>query len=147
MTDRDMDNLRNAVDGRPPSDITICFDMDGVISENNSGDYENAPPIKLGIDNVNQAYSFGYRIIIYTARFGQRFPDQQYQKGYELTINWLRKNGVKFHELRMGKPHYDLIVDDKGCRVDGNNSASWSWFWSLVEDLHKKNKYGQLLKP
>ena len=32
---------------------------------------------------------------------------------FELTDNQLKKWGVKFNELRMGKPAYDLFIDDK----------------------------------
>ena len=32
--------------------------------------------------------------------------------GYNLTKKQLKKWGVKYHQLIMGKPSYDLIVDD-----------------------------------
>lgn len=30
-----------------------------------------------------------------------------------LTIKFLKKNDIHYHELIMGKPSYDLFVDDK----------------------------------
>lgn len=146
MTENDRQNLENAVMSRKPQDITLCFDMDGVICKNNGGDYENAPPIEYSITNINRLYDLGYKIIIFTARFGQRFPGRQYQLGYEISINWLRKNNVKFHEFHMGKPHYDMMVDDKGVRVEGANKDHWQNVWDLIEDLSYKNQYGQLLQ-
>ena len=32
--------------------------------------------------------------------------------GFELTTNQLKKWKVKYHKLIMGKPSYDLIIDD-----------------------------------
>tara|TARA_B100000787_G_scaffold78915_1_gene58098 strand:- start:617 stop:796 length:180 start_codon:yes stop_codon:yes gene_type:complete len=35
------------------------------------------------------------------------------KKGYKLTLQQLKKWDLKFHKLLMGKPSYDVIVDDK----------------------------------
>ena len=35
-----------------------------------------------------------------------------YSMGFELTTNQLKKWKVKYHKLIMGKPSYDLIIDD-----------------------------------
>ena len=34
--------------------------------------------------------------------------------GFKLTKTQLKKWKVKYHKLILGKPSYDLIVDDKG---------------------------------
>ena len=39
--------------------------------------------------------------------------DAIYKNLYQLTLNHLKEWGVKFHELIMGKVHYDILVDDK----------------------------------
>ena len=36
-----------------------------------------------------------------------------YSELYEITKDQLRAWGVKHHELIMGKPHYDIFIDDK----------------------------------
>ena len=33
--------------------------------------------------------------------------------GYEHTKNQLEARGVKFHKLLLGKPRYDIFIDDK----------------------------------
>ena len=43
------------------------------------------------------------------------------KKGYSLTLKQLNKWGLKFHKLLMGKPSYDIIIDDKAI----NYSLSW----------------------
>jgi hypothetical protein len=35
------------------------------------------------------------------------------KQGYKTTFKQLKKWGLKFHELKMGKTSYDLIIDDK----------------------------------
>ena len=35
------------------------------------------------------------------------------KQGYETTLKQLKKWGLNFHELKMGKTSYDLIIDDK----------------------------------
>ena len=37
---------------------------------------------------------------------------------YDITLNQLNKWGCKFYELRMGKPNYDLFIDDKNINSD-----------------------------
>lgn len=134
----------NKVSGRPNSDIDIVFDIDGVIAENWNGDYSKAPPVPEGIEAVNKAYDDGYNITLFTARYGKRHPGFQYQYGYEETLTWLRKHGVKFHRLIMGKPAGDVYVDDKAVRVDVNNrTEDWKQFWRQLEQVHNKNYYGQ----
>ena len=38
--------------------------------------------------------------------------------GYKETIKQLKDWGLNFHELLMGKPSYDILVDDKAYNYD-----------------------------
>ena len=40
--------------------------------------------------------------------------------GFKLTKTQLKKWKVKYHKLILGKPSYDLIVDDKGIFFNKN---------------------------
>ena len=42
----------------------ICFDLDGVIFNNNYGDYTKAKPIKKSINKINSLYNQGHIIKI-----------------------------------------------------------------------------------
>ena len=44
--------------------------------------------------------------------------NKAHNEGYQFTKNQLLKWGVKYHELKMGKPSYDLYIDDKSVNVD-----------------------------
>jgi len=94
----------------------ICFDLDGVICNQTIGDYENAVPDKKAIEVINKLYNQGNKIIIFTSRFmgrNQNNVEKTYSQGYEFTLKQLKEWKVKFHKLIMGKPRYDIIIDDK----------------------------------
>ena len=93
-----------------------CFDLDGVLCNQTSGDYENAIPNQKAISLINSLHEKGHRIIVYTSRFmGRNNEDviQTHKEGYNFTLRQLRNWGVKFHDLYMGKPRYDILIDDK----------------------------------
>jgi len=65
---------------------------------------------------VNDCYGEGHHIKIYTARGMSTYNgdvDKIYKELFDLTTNDLKQWGVKYHELIMGKEHYDLLIDDK----------------------------------
>ena len=65
---------------------------------------------------LNNCYEDGYKVIIYTSRGMSVFKgniSDIYTNLYELTLNQLNEWGVKYHQLIMGKAHFDLLIDDK----------------------------------
>jgi len=77
--------------------------------------YETATPIESAIYKVNQLYLQGHHIVFWTARGTGSGLDWS-----ELTRSQLESWGVKYHELRFGKPVYDVFIDDKNL-----NSLDW----------------------
>jgi hypothetical protein len=95
---------------------TYCFDIDGVICSTNGNDYKNSKPIYKSIKKINQLYSAGNIILIFTARFMGRSNDNPIlakKRGYQFTFKQLKKWKLNFHKLIFGKPSFDFIVDDK----------------------------------
>ena len=93
-----------------------CFDLDGVICKTEKNHYTKSKPIKSSIKTINKLYHEGHYILIYTSRFMGRSKENvklTNKKGYKLTLDQLQKWDLKFHKLLMGKPSYDIIVDDK----------------------------------
>ena len=87
-------------------DGTICNE---VLNDDGSKDYARHIPIFSRIDQVNDLYDQGHRIVYWTARGATSGIDWT-----ELTRKQLFDWNVKHHELRVGdKPHYDVWVDDK----------------------------------
>ncbi len=102
--------------GRDSTVKTICFDLDGVLCTQTTGDYENARPKRNAIETVNRLHDEGYRIVIHTSRFMNRHNgdvDAAIREGFELTSRQLMEWGVKFDKLYLGKPAYDTVVDDR----------------------------------
>ena len=99
----------------------IAFDLDDVICKRdiegkNIEKYKRCVPINDMVEIVNRCYDNGNHIIIYTARGMNVFNkdvSKIYKNLYKLTTDHLEKWGVKYHELIMGKIHYDILIDDK----------------------------------
>ena len=95
----------------------ICFDIDGVVCTiTKKNIYTKSKPIKKNIKIINLLYKKNYFVILFTSRFMGRNNDdakKAYKMGYKLTTKQLKKWGVNYHKLIMGKPSFDLIVDDK----------------------------------
>lgn len=87
-------------------DETICTNEEGTVSE--SRNYQNAFPIERNIEKVNQLYDEGHTIIYWTARGTVTGIDWE-----EITKEQLARWGVKYHDLKFGKPYYDLMICDK----------------------------------
>jgi uncharacterized HAD superfamily protein len=99
--------------------MIIYVDIDETICEhknsnpNESRDYSKATPLIDNISLVNNLYDEGNEIIYWTARGSGTGLDWT-----ELTKNQLEEWNVKHHELKMGKPHYDLLICDKTKRIE-----------------------------
>ena len=46
--------------------------------------------------------------------------EKVYERGYDLTLNQCKSWSLKFHELILGKPEYDIIIDDKHFNYDNS---------------------------
>lgn len=94
-------------------DITtmiIFVDIDDTICYYNGDktDYNNAIPYYDRINRINTLYDNNNTIVYWTAR-GSKTGMLWFHTTLEQLTTW----GCKFHELRLGKPVYDLFIDDK----------------------------------
>jgi len=95
--------------------MIIYVDIDDTICTTLGTNYQTAVPIKEAIDKVNLLYEEGNTIVYWTARGTVTGIDWS-----ELTEKQLLSWGAKYTELRMGKPAYDVFIDDKNI-----NSKDW----------------------
>ena len=96
--------------------MTYLIDIDDTICTlSGSMQYETAQPIPKAIEKVNRLFEEGHEIIFWTAR-GTRSGVDWRQLTEAQILSW----GVQYHELRFGKPVYDVFIDDKNI-----NSADW----------------------
>lgn len=88
--------------------MIIYVDIDNTILDTDGLNYENTKPMKDRIKKINDLYDEGHTIVYWTARGTLSGIDY-----YDLTKSQLDKFGVKYHELKLKKPAYDLFIDDK----------------------------------
>ena len=93
--------------------MNIFVDLDNTLCETTDSDYSNSKPINERIDKVNKLKDCGNKITIWTAR-GQ-ISGIDYT---ELTKKQLTEWDIRYDKLLMGKPSYDLYIDDKSFNVN-----------------------------
>ena len=96
--------------------MIYCFDIDGTLCSKGHEDYNDAEPFLERIEIVNNLYDEGDKIILFTARGASTGIDWK-----DLTKKQVNNWGLKYHELRFGKPHADVFIDDKAKDL-------FSWF-------------------
>jgi hypothetical protein len=118
--------------------MTICFDIDGVLCDQVEGNYKDAQPRQAMIDLLNRLYCDGYRIILHTSRFMGRAkndPAEAERTGREFTEQQLAGWGVRYHELWMGKPRYDYVIDDRSVFYNDDTAHIEDWLRKNTRSL------------
>tara|TARA_B100001059_G_C17838451_1_gene590055 strand:+ start:5693 stop:6358 length:666 start_codon:yes stop_codon:yes gene_type:complete len=93
--------------------MNIFVDLDNTLCETQDSNYTESKPINERIDKVNKLKDDGNKITIWTARGQTSGIDYT-----ELTKKQLTDWGIRYDKLLMGKPSYDLYIDDKSVNVD-----------------------------
>ena len=88
--------------------MIIYVDIDNTITKTEGCDYENCQPLFYRIEKINKLYDDNHIIVYWTAR-GSGSGKQLFRLTYDQLVSW----NAKFHELKMGKPVFDLFIDDK----------------------------------
>jgi hypothetical protein len=87
-------------------DETICHSPD-------KPNYTTSTPIKENIEKANKLYDEGHLIVYWTARGSATGIDWS-----EVTKKQFENWGVKYHDLKFGKPNYDIFIDDKNLNTN-----------------------------
>lgn len=93
--------------------LTYCFDIDGTLCTQAEGNYLTAAPLEDRIRRVNELFTLGNTIKLFTARGSKSGKDWA-----ELTRVQVQEWGLMHHELILGKPHADYYIDDKAIHSD-----------------------------
>jgi mannose-6-phosphate isomerase-like protein (cupin superfamily) len=91
----------------------IFVDLDNTLCNTISNDYLNSTPIKERVAFFNNLKEEGNTIIIWTARGSRSGIDYS-----EITKKQLDEWGVKYDDILMKKPDYDIYYDDKSFNID-----------------------------
>ena len=94
--------------------MIIYIDIDETICRSpDKPEYSTAQPIIENIEKANKLYDEGNTIVYWTARGTVTGIDWR-----EVTEKQFAEWGVKNHDLKFGKPYYDLFIDDKNMNTD-----------------------------
>lgn len=93
--------------------MNIYVDIDNTITDTIGDDYKNCLPLIKRINKINKLYEEGNTITYWTARGTVSGIDWR-----ELTEKQLDEWGVKYHKLILGKPAFDMFIDDKAFNSD-----------------------------
>ena len=116
--------------------MKIFIDIDNTIFKTVGNKYTESTPIHENIEKANKLFDEGHSITYWTARGCVSGKTAEY---FSLTYDQLKKFGAKFHELRMGKPHYDLFIDDKNINaLDWNDNNVNSILETVKENDSKR---------
>lgn len=97
--------------------MIIYIDIDDTICLSpNKPDYTESYPITENIKIANALYDSGHNIVYWTARGTVSGIDWS-----DITKKQFESWGVKYHELKFGKPNYDLFIDDKNLNTNDIN--------------------------
>ncbi len=89
--------------------VIIYVDIDETICNTpEDRNYMTSSPIIKNIKKINSLYDNGDKIIYWTARGTGSGLDW-----YAATVKQLNDWGAKYHEVKVGKPMYDLFICDK----------------------------------
>lgn len=88
--------------------MKYIIDIDDTICHTINKQYTNSAPYYDRIEKINQLYDEGHIIHYWTARGSSSGIDW-----LEHTTKQLNEWGCKYHEVAVGKPSYDVWIDDK----------------------------------
>jgi len=95
-------------------DQTLCYSS---ATEANGWDYTKSIPMPRMIEKINKLKKDGHTIVIWTARGS---ISGKLKEALEVTTKQMKEWGVCYDEIKVGKPYYDLLIDDKTLNpIDG----------------------------
>lgn len=89
------------------------IDLDNTLCHTINSNYEKSTPIIERIEYVNSLKKAGNHITIWTARGSTSGINHE-----ELTKKQLSEWNIHYDKLLLGKPSYDIYIDDKSFNVD-----------------------------
>ena len=92
---------------------SFMIDIDGTICSTKNSDYYNSTPRFTNIAIFNKLYEQGHQVHYWTARGANSGKNWD-----EFTVIQLKQWNVKYTTINMGKPHYDIWIDDKAINAN-----------------------------
>jgi trehalose-6-phosphatase len=95
--------------------MQLIIDIDGTIcSEERQFSRPMATPKDNAIEAIAKLKSQGHIVILYSSRTWAE---------YEMTVDWLKRHGVEYDQLILGKPVGDYWIDDRAIEFTSWNDV------------------------
>lgn len=116
---------------------TFFIDFDGTICPNKGSKEEYPPPTQECVEAIQALRNAKHRIIIYSVRGNANETNKP--GGLAEMLEYLMKYQIPYDGFDTNKPHFTMMIDDKGCGVplDGTRNVDWQ----RVTKTLKKKKY------
>lgn len=110
----------------------IFVDFDGTICPNKNGE-PYAPPDPKCLETLKLLQDTGHKIVLYSVRCNQGETNKP--NGHIEMLEYLKKYNIPYDYVDYHKPHFRMVIDDKGLGVplDGNKNVDWSKVHEIVE--------------
>lgn len=111
----------------------IFVDFDGTICPNKCAE-EYPPPKPECLEALNALKANGHKIVMYSVR--SNLPETNKKNGHEEMVRYLEKYNVPYDGIDESKPHFSMVIDDKGLGVplDNNKNVDWKKVQTLLTD-------------
>ena len=100
--------------------MRICLDLDGTVCETKKeGEhYSDVLPMPGAVETIARWRKEGHYIVLQTARGMRTYQSNEGQilGNMQYLYEWLERWNIVVDEIRIGKPHCDIFIDDKGYR-------------------------------
>jgi hypothetical protein len=118
--------------------MDIFIDFDGCISPKHFPMPLDEPPFDGCIEAIQRLHSEGNHITIFSCRFNRELfgnSDAAQNRIEQEMLDYLQKYEIPFHEIYRGKPHYHILIDDRGFKAA--SSEEWS---NVIDFVHGEAK-------
>ncbi len=101
--------------------MIIAIDFDGTLCSWHPSEYELAQPLPERILQVRRMKEAGHTVWIYTARGASQGSEAAADARWgKLTRSQLEEWGIPYDRLIIGKPSYDVLIDDRALAFTEN---------------------------
>ncbi len=119
--------------------MRIVVDLDGTICpiKQKNESYADLKPNDGAIEKLNDLHAAGHYIIIQTARnmaTCESNVGKVIKNIGKITLDWLERYQVPYHEIYFGKPNADLYIDDRAIRFSTWKEINVAYLIKMSKD-------------
>ena len=118
--------------------MQIFIDFDGCISPRHFPMELDLPPYAGCVEAIDQLYAEGNEITIFSCRFNRHLfnnSDKMQNALQQEMTDYLAKYHIPYHTIYIGKPHYHVLIDDRGFKACSDEE--WG---NVVDFVHGEAK-------